>query len=79
VKCMVIIAMLYCIPYASLATFKSSKGSVHTVSIQEVSKKHKDASRCPKTVQDASNMGPRRSKMHQDASKTLQDESRTFP
>ena len=44
-KYMVIMAMLYFLPNASLATVKTSKGIVHTFPIQEVFKEHQDASR----------------------------------
>jgi hypothetical protein len=42
---MVIMAFLYCSPYASLATSNTSKGYFHTVPFQDVLKKHQDASR----------------------------------
>jgi hypothetical protein len=45
VKHMVIMAILYCSPYASLATSKTSKGDFHTVPFQDVVKKHQDGSR----------------------------------
>jgi hypothetical protein len=42
---MVIMAILYCSSYASLATSNASKGYFHTVPFQDVFKKHQEGSR----------------------------------
>ena len=78
---MVIMAILYCSPYASLATSNTSKGYFHTVPgsrrLQEAPRRFKTLPRGFKThliwLQD----GLTRTKTHKtlrDASKTLQDE-----